>query len=157
MNILTEAGFDTKESLELITKDTINEIERYINENRFLTANSIYEHKPKFEFLPGHRALLLSFPSKIQSFKEQNEIDECNGSTTYSFILKSLIETAESNANKLPKANRFNDVIKYFSIYIYLHCGRACYDTLSSNLPIPQSDTICKSMFIIYYEANATI
>lgn len=144
IKILTATGFDTKCALDLLTEKSIAEIEGYVNANRATIANTTYEKKLNFKFLPGHRSILLSFPKKIQSFNEKsNEISYCD-SSDFSFILKSLIETVESNAGKHPKAVRYNEVVKYFSLYIYLHCGRACYETLSANLPIPKANTICE-------------
>lgn len=143
LNILLETGFDTQASLELLTNESIKEIEEYVNQNRNLTINTIYEQKEQFKLLPGHRALMLSFPRRIQLFKELNN-KPTHDSSTYSFILQSLMEAANLNANKHSKAYRYNDIIKYFSIYIYLHCGRACFETLCANLPIPKALTIRK-------------
>lgn len=66
-------GFDTQGSLELITNENINEIEQYVNENCYFIINTFYEQKTEFKFLPGHHALLSSFPRKIQIFKENTK------------------------------------------------------------------------------------
>lgn len=144
MNILFDTGFESLHSIEAITKESIDEIEKYVNENRSVILNTIYENKLDFKFLPGHRALLMNLPNKVQQFNNKKNNSSKYDSSMFSFILKSLIETAESNANKDPRGNRFDEVIKHFSTYIYLLCGKACYDTLSANLPIPKSNTICK-------------
>lgn len=105
---MTETGFNTESALNLLTKETIAEIEEYVNTNRSIIANTIYERKSDFKFLPGHRLLLLKFPEKIQSYNEKLEEKSNCKPSDFSFILKSLIETVELNAGKDPKATRYN-------------------------------------------------
>lgn len=62
----------------------------------------------------------------------------------FSVILTELLRTAEQNFKKSKHANQYNDIIKYFSTYIFLLCGRTCYETLHKNLPIPSTKTIRK-------------
>lgn len=94
--------------IKILTETGIVEIEAYVNENRAIIANTTYEKKLNFKFLPGHRSILLSFPEKIQSFDEKsNGTSHCN-SSDFSFILKSLIETVQLNAGKHAKAVRYN-------------------------------------------------
>lgn len=69
--------------------------------------------------------------------------------TEYSVILSQLIKTAERNKNKSKHANYYSDTIKYFSTYIFLLCGRTCYETLCRNLPIPSTKTICECIYLI--------
>lgn len=72
LNVLEATGFDTQIALELLTTNNITEIENYVEENRSIIANTIYEKKTHFTFLPGHRQLLLCLPEKIKIFKQEN-------------------------------------------------------------------------------------
>lgn len=135
--VLKAAGFDSITTLQLLTEESIKDIENFVNEN------SIEESSKQFKFLPGHRALLLNLAKKVQMIdNEKTELVHQN--SDLSVLLKSLVEVAKSNANKNPKGNRYSDLVKYFSMYIYLLSGKACYETLCANLPIPKAETICK-------------
>lgn len=147
--ILKTTGHDQKISLKTLEAKSIAEIEEFITENPTilseLPANSVYWRIKPFKFLPGHRALIENIPQFLEE-------DECNGSKSNSFstpsyfstILTSLIENAHINSARNIKSLRYSDKIQAFSTYIYLMAGRACYDTLSANLPIPKSNTIGK-------------
>lgn len=120
----------------------------------------IYKEQTVFKFLPGHRTILLSLPDNIKSMQSNNLARPVSGLThgngsdeslsvsehpgQYSLILTELIKTARRNANKTKYAYQYNDIVKYFSTYVFLLCGRTCYETLNKNLPIPSTKTICK-------------
>lgn len=63
----------------------------------------------------------------------------------FSLIMKTFIESAQSNYGRHPNGLRYNDINRYFSTFVYLFCGKSCYETLSANLPIPQVNSIRKS------------
>lgn len=65
----------------------------------------------------------------------------------YSVILSKLIESANKNKNISKHAYQYDEIVKNFSTYIFLLCGRTCYETLNKNLPIPSTKTICKYYF----------
>lgn len=65
----------------------------------------------------------------------------------YSVILTELIKTANKNKNRSKNGYQYEDIVKYFSTYIFLLCGRTCYETLNKNLPMPSTKTICKYIF----------
>lgn len=142
MLILERNGFDTKLALQSIDQDVIAEIEQQANEDRSILINTSYEQVQHFKFKPGHRILLLNLSKQAQLWNDANEKMPCKMSD-FSCILREFIETAESNAGKHPKGFRYNETNQLFSTYIYLMCGKSCYQTLSANLPIPQADTIC--------------
>lgn len=142
------SGYDTKIALKSIIDDeAIGEIQQIVNENLDRNKNylqgSSYEGVESFRLLPGHRRLIMNLHNYIReydSIKQGQKVD----TTSFSFILKSLIETAEANQNKNPKQYRYDETLMYFAMYVYLICGKACYETLSANLPIPQAVTVCK-------------
>lgn len=153
VNILKESGYETSLAIEQLNAENITDLEKFVNDNLcHLLRNSLYENKPRnklnvFRFLPGHRTILLHLPSQITEFnhaRSSSLMEKKWNLSEFSFILKSLIETAQSNTNKNPTVYRYSETIRHFSTYIYLMCGKACYETLSGNLPIPQACTICE-------------
>lgn len=72
--IIEHAGFDTKSSILEINTERISEIEQYVNDNKYLLENTVYNHifqqNLEFKFKPGHKALILSFPNL---FKNNND------------------------------------------------------------------------------------
>lgn len=148
-HILQECAFDTESSLKAIDDDVIADIERHVNGDREIVKNTTYETVIPFKFKPGHKIFLLQLPKQIEKVrktktekpKEEFSLTQLKG---FSYILKTFIETSQANSGKQPKGNRYNETNRYFSTYIYLMCGRACYETLSANLPIPSSNTIRK-------------
>lgn len=65
-------------------------------------------------------------------------------------ILNKLIKTAEFNELKDKNHATYSDEIRYFATYIFLLCGRSCYEMLRSNLPIPSVKTICKIAYVLF-------
>lgn len=128
-----------------INNDIIADIESFANENRNVLENTSYNGINTFKFRPGHKLFLLELPKHIEAMrKAKTNKDLSSGINDFSYILKTFMETAEANMGKSVNAFRYNDTNRYFSIYIYLMCGKSCYETLSANLPIPKSSTICK-------------
>lgn len=139
--ILQRNGFDSKLALQSIDEEVIAEIEQQANEDRSILANTSYENIAIFKFKPGHKIYLLNLSKQVILWSEADENISYNPST-FSFILQKFIQTADANAGKHPKGYRYDESIRSFSTYIYLMCGRSCYETLSANLPIPQPTTI---------------
>lgn len=106
---------------------------------------TIYEHVQPFEIAPGHRVVIENIPQYVKQIKTVEQISKFDTvANDFSFVLKMLIETAENNSGREPTGRRYSETIQYFATYVYLMCGRACYETLCANLPIPQANTICK-------------
>lgn len=176
--LLWKTGYDSLLSIKEISNNTIEGLEQYIQRKKnqifdeiFTKLNdfgnndhslSIYKEQEVFEFLPGHRTILLSLRSNIENMQLQavNHIendaflgsDEWMESRKYSVILRELIKTANQNSNKSKYAYQYNDVVKFFSTYVFLLCGRVCYETLNKNLPIPSTKTICK---LVHFNINS--
>lgn len=160
--LLRQCGYDSVFSLKFITEQSILKMEHYINKEKlsiFEQLNSddvtMFEYKKEklFEFLPGHKEYLLGLPKAIYDFQshkgESNMKDNTfdfteNMPNQFSVILSKLIETALKNKDKPKNAYQYGEVIKDFSTYIFILCGRTCYETLHKNLPIPPIKTICK-------------
>lgn len=144
INILNNCGFDNEISISEMNSGMIAEIESFQSK----TINT------KFEFLPGHRALLLGLPRKVQEYNEWNSKNkttatEILNSKSISFLMKEVVKTAIHNENVDPKRRRYSESIKNFSIFLYMMCGRACYEIISANLPLPQPTTISMHIHVI--------
>lgn len=167
--ILLACGYDSLLSLKQITSERIDEMEHYIEKKKEKIISKLddggdvdivneYKNQNQFKFLPGHRSIILDIANDIKDMQVQQEsqskhlanvIEEnSDEQIEYSVILSQLIETAERNKNKSKYANCYTDTIKYFSTYIFLLCGRTCYETLYRNLPIPSTKTICKYIYL---------
>lgn len=58
-------------------------------------------------------------------------------------LLKELVQMALSNFGKPQNRNRYSEFVQYFSAYIFMICGRKCYEFLQNNLPLPSVSTVC--------------
>lgn len=148
IKILEFCAFENESSLMSIDNDAIVDIEMYVNENPQILKETSYKNVNKFKFKPGHRLLIIQLPQLIKNCNQTEtklqKIGHLRPQMNFSQILKSFIETAESNNGKQPNGFRYDEINRYFSTFVYLLCGKACYDTLSANLPIPSSHTIRK-------------
>lgn len=127
--ILCECGFETKTAILKIAPADINEIEQYVNEDLSMLKNTSYEGVSHFKLKPGHRLFILDLPNRINCWNETNiriNSRQCN-ITDFSYILRTFIETVGENYGKEPKGFRYNETSRYFSLFIYLMCGKACY------------------------------
>lgn len=97
---------------------------------------------------------MLQFPGQIREMMEKEDSHSVDSFPTddysygFSHLLNMLINNAKYNSNKDPKGYRYDECIRYFATYIYIMCGKACYETLSANLPIPKAQTI-RTYFLI--------
>lgn len=159
--ILTGCGFSTLLSIDKIDDSKMIEIETFVNENRDIVEKleccyaDVYKSLHTFRFLPAHRLIILRLPIYIAAIFEANRAvavkynQQHSGTikstdTKYSFFLKKLIESAEENAGMPKNRYRYDKALQLFSIYIFLSCGRSCYEMLSSNLSIPSKHSVCE-------------
>lgn len=152
--ILSTSAYDCANSLRLLDAEKVAEIERYVSEFGRCVIDELncchsetYKKQKIFKFLPGHRAILMSLPScaqkNINNDQKLDQLKEKN-SDVYSVFLTQLIETAQINAKKPKNKAIYSDIIRNFSTLIYLMSGRACYEVLHRNLPIPSTKTVCE-------------
>lgn len=153
VDILTNTGYDTPWAIQSIKCEQILKIECHINakSSRFenIFKGTVYEEVTPFELLPGHEAMVLNLPKVYEQMKMVEKViqpkkDDERDKSNYSVVLKSLIETVEKNKFREPKGRRFDEPIHSYATYLYLMSGKACYQSLCANLPIPQADTVCK-------------
>lgn len=151
LKILDELGFySNSTSISVIQPD---DIEQHIKQELCFIVNDFdcynsetYQNQKVFCLLPGHRKLILKLKNHLQEMKtsEQeaclHQNNKLNPINEFSFLLKTLIETA----NKLLTQYQYNKTIRNFAVYIYLQCGKMCYETICGNLPLPQP-RLCNS------------
>lgn len=151
IKILDECGYCSLATICDLSAEAISEIEKFVDENlkhiveKLNCCNAVtYRNQKSFRFLPGHRFFILNLKSRLGPF--QSTFDSANGNSVedYSPFLRVLAETAHKNAKKVPTQHRYDKTIQDFAMYIHMVCGKTCYETLSANLPMPKSSTVCK-------------
>lgn len=150
--ILIDTGYDNVASLKCINDNLINELESYVDKNRENILQRLnckhkdaYINQNRFEFFPGHRALLLDWCQNDMKNISTLTFNEKHPSFTP--ILKEIIDSALKNYKQSVNRHRYSEILIDFSIYLFIMAGKACYETLSANLHLPKSGTICKSYF----------
>lgn len=162
-DILCKNGFDSPEYLDGLTEEQLDSFEESISQNRrnFGDVSVKCEHldfynneSQKFKFLPGHRIFLLNFSKSIQSFSSTPSSNQSFEHPAFPILLRDMINTALNNHGKSVQNNRYPELLMDFAIYIYIMAGKACYEVISANLPLPSAVTIGNSpitaIFFIY-------
>lgn len=152
-HILCSCAFDSLITIEHLNEEYVKLIEQHVSDNRNILYeleckhSCHYQSQSLFKFLPGHRILLIDLKKHVKKLREHTS-QRFNGSDTidthFSAILTELLKTAELNADTDKNHAQYSDTIRYFFTYIYLQCGKSCYETLNRNLPIPSTKTIRK-------------
>lgn len=147
--ILSVCGYDTIASLKYINIDSVLEIQRQMNlyfrgtiQELNCCHSDYYKQQNEFELLPGHRDLILSIPKCIESANSNKQAYEENGSL--STVMKSMLKSALQNSERDKNHSQYDDIIRFFSTYVFLLSGRSCYEILNHNLPIPSTKTVCE-------------
>lgn len=90
----------------------------------------------------------MSLPTHLSHFehsqKSEIDINACINALPVSFIMKEMLRNAIQNSNKNAKNRRYSEKVQDFATYVYMLCGKYCYEVLSSNMPLPQADTVRK-------------
>lgn len=158
--ILLENGYDSVCSLKLLNDKNLDDLENCIEKDWHTKLCSIekcshieiYSRQQKFKFLLGHRALLLNWCEELNKPIYDENIDEKNvqkllfgiNHPAFSSIMKDLIAFALINHEKSPNNHRFSDLLRDFSIYIYIMAGKATYEIIAANIPLYKAKTISK-------------
>lgn len=158
---LGECGYDTFASIRNISEKSVTEIEKYINNQCLETVEQLdceharhYQNQKKFELLPGHSACILEIKKCLSGeyLEKRNPLLTFDGQNSsanpFSIVLQKLVETARNNFLKSKFHATYDDVVRFFSTYVFLLCGRRCYEFLCHCLPLPSISTICE-LFIL--------
>lgn len=151
IKLLLECGYSCSATIQEMSSEDINDIELYIEENLKHIVEDLecchsdaYRNQKKFRFLPAHRKFVQSLKSRIKQMNSDAESTHQSSLDQFSPLLKIIIANARNNLNKIPTQCRYLEIIRYFSMYLYMVCGRFSYEILCSNLPLPQSSTVRK-------------
>lgn len=75
--IIIGTAFDSEAAILGINRDIILEIESFVNENKYILANTSYRNciveNRNFKLKPGHKSVLLSLPGKLRDFNKKKE------------------------------------------------------------------------------------
>lgn len=165
--ILSECGYDNEISLRELKEVDLDKIEEYLDKPMMRTTiinslsccySEIYKAQEKFKLLPGQRIYILNISRQMQLKQEQNLemmanitpisglsfMEQAQNEPAISFLLKEFIISSMNNFKKMSNSRRYSEIIQDFSTYIYILCGRYCYEVISRNLSMPQASTICK-------------
>lgn len=75
--LINAAGYDTLYALSEINEEKIKEIEFFLTSNIHLVKkltccrSDHYKQLETFEFLPGHRAIIMALPDQIKKMKNE--------------------------------------------------------------------------------------
>lgn len=164
--ILSACGYDNEISIQNLKEIDLDLIEEFVNRPMMMQnvidslsccKSEIYKTQKKFQILPGHRTIILNLSLKMHSKRKNhlemfanttatglNFMEQAQSEPAIPFLLKEFIINSMNNFNKKPNSRRYSAIIQDFSTYIYILCGRYCYEVISRNLPMPQASTICK-------------
>lgn len=164
--ILSAYGYGNELSIRNLKEVHLNLIEEHMNKPMMRTVidsltcckSEIYQAQEKFEILPGHRVYILNLSHQMHLKQENrlglsantipttgpNFMEQAQNEPAITFLLKEFIANSMNNFKKLPKQRRYSEIIKDFSTYIYILCGRYCYEVICKNLPMPQASTVCE-------------
>lgn len=147
--ILTACGYDNIISLSELDIEEISVIENYANQagkmNSKLQCVLKRSDSEIFSFLPGHKKVLLVLSQKAKEYKNKSKCKQWDLSNA-TFIMRELINSMSENSNTPANGHRYSEAIQWFATYIYMMCGKAAYEVLCNNLPLPKDSTICKNM-----------
>lgn len=95
--------------------------------------------------LPGHKKFIIALGKKAKEYDSvKSAALNCEDKFEFdgTFILKELVETARKNKKVHSTRYRYSDSVQWFATYLFLLGGRATYEFVSSNLPLPSVSTI---------------
>lgn len=151
--ILVSCGYDTIISLKNISSESVIQMENHINmyardviQQLDCCNHDFYKNQQIFKLLPGHRDCILSLP-KLMSQELNSDgilIQAVEKHTSLSVMLRELVKTGIQNGKQAKNRAQYSDIIRYFATYIFILCGRSCYEVLYENLPLPSVKTLCK-------------
>lgn len=101
-----------------------------------------YKNSQNFKFLPGHRLFILKFSESLPEADGNDAFQRAFQHPAFSPLLQNLIQTALKNYDKSSTNKRYSNLLTDFAIYIYIMAGKAVYEVIAANLPLPSTSTI---------------
>lgn len=102
--IMSRCGYDTLMSLSAINEDSVHSLEEHVNKQcsvlRAITCcfMDYYNSQGVFEFVPGHRAVILGIPRKVKLMKAKPKVERKRKMRTVDELQMMLID----QLNKYP-------------------------------------------------------
>lgn len=117
VKLLTAAGFDTILSLSGIDEEKIKEIEVFLTSNKQFVnelkccQSEWYKELEHFQFLPGHKAIILALPEKIKEMTTEksksklclNQNNSAQDEELKQHLIKNLIAFSGKAGFQLPQ------------------------------------------------------
>lgn len=156
--ILVANGYNDPMLLSGMDLEEIGRMEKFTDEKlQHVLEECKYSSVGPFCFLPGHKKLLLILGQKSKEYKpslhsRSSKMGNENGTdlANVTNMMKELINSMKANSNLAPKSRRYSENIQWFATYIYTLSGKACYEVLSKNLPLPQIPTISMNSYPLF-------
>lgn len=82
----------------------------------------------------------------LKACPAENMMNELNSSISSTTFLKDMLKVEEMNQKKHKNGRRYSSNIKKIAMYSFIVGGRAFYENLQKNLPLPTADAIVKYM-----------
>lgn len=156
--ILCKFGFESSISIESLDDTQLAEIENGVNHQLIQDLGSkcdhikTYESQAKFHFLLGHKILLQKWIKTVIKFHSDFMSSQTfkKNHAAFSPTLRSMIDAALVNYGRTSNARKFSKNLMDFAIYLYISAGKASYEILCANLPLPKGNTISKYFNLIF-------
>lgn len=161
--ILRCCGYNRTLSLENFCNKNLSDIEECIRKffsiaikNFDCTSHGCpiahYKHQNVFKILPGHRTMITSLAEYINRYHQKKLQENCHSflrknietHSGFSKIMKEMIQAAVESDQGSKNKSQYTDVMKYFGTYVFNMAGRACYNFLCKNLPLPSASSVCE-------------
>lgn len=153
-HILFENGYDSLHSLRLLDETSLVSVENCVNEDRQRILQTIpqcvhsktYLEQNSFKFLIGHKIALLKWCKALDENEPQSSLSSTFSlhNSAFSPILRDMIIAALGNFDKPPNRRSYSSLLMDFGIYLYIMVGKASYEIIAANTPVPKAKTICE-------------
>lgn len=77
-SFILAAGYDSERAFLNLNKESILDIEEFIDENKDILQGTVYENsvQSKFKFKPGHKAFLLGISKALENFNKKSQCEK---------------------------------------------------------------------------------
>lgn len=112
--IIEKSGFDTRISIENLTIEDIQSIEKYVDENKDILIGKSYgdQNNSSFKFKPGHKTLLLSLPKLLQEYNGNRKTKKKHKERS-----ENQVGVNTEGEDEQLKTELLNKVVKFFQTH----------------------------------------
>lgn len=164
--ILSCCGYNHPLSFEKFSNESLSQVEDHMRKSPQNTIKRFdctlhgcliahYKDQKLFKLLPGHRILITSIVKCIDQYHQKISQENSHAvlceiikkHAYLSVVMKELIQGAMKNEQLSKNQAQYSDITRHFATYVFILCGRSCYEVLNKNLPFPSTSTVCMYMF----------